>query len=53
MKEAMRRDYESPVIEVLTLAVEPLMLNEGLMVGDEGDHEIMPLATSGTWTPWV
>ncbi|MBP3436092.1 MAG: hypothetical protein J6K62_07200 [Clostridia bacterium] len=53
MNENRKREYTAPEIEMLSLAVEPFMLNEGLDVSDGDDYDIMPLATSGTWTPWV
>ncbi len=54
MNGTQKRVYTAPEMEVLSLAVEPYMLDEGLTVGDGGDdYDIAPFATSGTWTPWV
>ncbi len=53
MNEMKKREYMTPAMEKLSLEVEPFMLNEGLNVGEGDEPDIMPLATSGTWTPWV
>lgn len=52
MNEKKQRKYAAPEIEMLVLAVEPFMLDEGLDVGGVNDDDIMPLATSGVWSPW-
>ena len=52
MNENKLRQYITPEIEVISLEVEPLMLDEGLTVGDVDDPDVMLLGSSGVWLPW-
>ncbi len=48
-----QRKYAAPTMELLSLTAEPFMLDEGLDVSDDADHDIATFAnTSGKWTPW-
>lgn len=53
MCEKKKRSYAAPEMEMLSLTVEPLMLDEGLTVGEFDNNDIEPLKASGAWTPWV